>query len=39
VGGSSYSAHVNACYDRYRSYDEESDSFMGYDGRRHRCNL
>ena len=38
VGGS-YSAHVEACYNRYRSYDEETDSFMGYDGRRHRCNL
>lgn len=38
VGGS-YSAHVEACYNRYRSYDEESDSFMGYDGRRHRCNM
>ena len=39
VGGSSYSAHVEACYDRYRSYDEETDSFMGYDGRRHRCTM
>ncbi|UJW85817.1 BA14K family protein [Devosia sp. SL43] len=37
--GNSYEAHVEACYDRYRSYDEETDSFMGYDGRRHRCNL
>ena len=35
----SYEAHVDACYDRYRSYDEESDTFLGYDGRRHRCNL
>jgi len=38
-GYSSYEAHVNACYDRYRSYDEETDSFLGYDGVRHRCRL
>lgn len=36
---SGYSAHVDACYARYRSYDEETDTFMGYDGVRHRCNL
>ena len=35
----SYDAHVEACYDRYRSYDEETDTFLGYDGRRHACNL
>ena len=35
-GGSS---HVDACYARYRSYDERSDTFMGYDGVRHRCRL
>jgi uncharacterized protein YcfJ len=39
VGGGSYSAHVEACYARYRSYDERTDTFLGYDGRRHRCNL
>ena len=39
ISGGSYSAHVNACYARYRSYDEETDSFLGFDGRRHRCNL
>jgi hypothetical protein len=38
-GGSSYQAHVNACYSRYRSYDEETDTFMGYDGVRRRCQL
>ena len=38
-GGSSYQAHVNACYSRYRSYDEETDTFMGYDGIRRRCML
>jgi hypothetical protein len=32
------SAHVRWCYNRYRSYDARTDSFMGYDGRRHRCN-
>ncbi|WP_248306171.1 BA14K family protein [Devosia oryzisoli] len=37
VGG--YDAHVAACYDRYRSYDERSDTFLGYDGVRHRCRL
>ncbi|MDB5531207.1 MAG: BA14K-like protein [Devosia sp.] len=35
-GGSS---HVQACYARYRSYDANSDTYMGYDGYRHRCNL
>lgn len=39
VGGGSYSAHVQACFNRYRSYDERTDSFMGYDGVRHSCNL
>ncbi|CAN7235528.1 BA14K family protein [Devosia sp. LjRoot3] len=38
-GGNNYDAHVQACYNRYRSYDEETDSFLGYDGIRHRCNL
>lgn len=37
--GGNYDAHVQACYSRYRSYDEETDSFMGFDGIRHRCNL
>lgn len=39
VGGGSYRAHVQACFNRYRSYDERTDSFMGYDGVRHSCNL
>jgi len=34
-----YSSHVDACYARYRSYDERTDTFLGYDGIRHRCNL
>ena len=35
----SWEAHVAACYARYRSYDERTDTFMGYDGYRHRCTL
>lgn len=34
-----YSNHVDACYARYRSYDERTDTFLGYDGDRHRCTL
>ena len=32
-------SHVEACYARYRSYDARSDTFIGYDGRAHRCRL
>ena len=32
-------AHVAACIARYRSYDIGSDTYMGYDGYRHQCNL
>ncbi|MDB5614898.1 MAG: BA14K-like protein [Devosia sp.] len=39
VVGRSSNNHVDACYARYRSYDERSDTFMGFDGARHRCNL
>jgi len=38
VGGSSRS-HVQACFSRYQSYDARSDTYLGYDGDRHRCNL
>lgn len=31
------SRHVRYCLDRYRSYDPRSNTFMGYDGYRHRC--
>lgn len=31
--------HVDACYARYRSYDARTDTFLGYDGYRHRCTL
>ena len=37
LGGGS-SAHVHWCLNRYRSYDPSSDTFLGYDGYRHRCN-
>jgi hypothetical protein len=33
------SGHVARCYARYKSYDERSDTFLGYDGVRHLCNL
>jgi len=36
---SNYDAHAQACYNRYRSYDEETNSFMGFDGVRRQCNL
>lgn len=32
-------SHVDACFARYKSYDERTDSFLGYDGNRHLCNL
>ena len=31
-------AHVEWCMSRYRSYHPPSDTFLGYDGLRHRCN-
>ncbi|WP_245514811.1 BA14K family protein [Jiella endophytica] len=31
--------HVARCDAHYRSYDVRTDTFMGYDGRRHRCRL
>ncbi len=34
-----YDSHASACYARYRSYDARTDTFMGYDGVRHRCRL
>lgn len=37
LGGGS-SGHVQWCLNRYRSYDPASDTFLGYDGYRHRCN-
>ncbi len=40
-GGHGYrdsgSGHVEYCFDRYRSYDLRTNTFMGYDGLRHEC--
>lgn len=33
------SGHVARCEARFRSYDVSSDTYLGYDGRRHYCNL
>ncbi len=33
----SSSSHVRWCLSRYRSYDPDSDTYVGRDGRRHRC--
>ena len=33
------SDHVTACENAYRSYSVRSDTFLGYDGMRHRCRL
>ncbi|MGF7161964.1 hypothetical protein FHS85_003607 [Rhodoligotrophos appendicifer] len=29
--------HVQYCMNRYRSYDPRTDTYLGYDGYRHRC--
>ncbi|ESY75030.1 BA14K family protein [Mesorhizobium sp. M0051] len=31
--------HVRRCYDRYASYDVDSDTYIGHDGYRHYCRL
>ncbi len=36
---SSWEAHVARCEARYRSYNRNTDMFLGYDGQYHRCNL
>src|SRR5690606_9574955 len=33
------SGHVARCQAHFRSYDVSTDSYLGYDGYRHRCNL
>ncbi|WP_108882838.1 BA14K family protein [Anderseniella sp. Alg231-50] len=35
--GSDYELHVEWCEDRYRSYNERRDAYMGYDGYWHAC--
>lgn len=32
------SAHVNWCYNRYRSYDARTDTYISYGGRARYCN-
>ena len=34
---SRYERHVRRCYAAYRTYDQRSDTFIGYDGREHQC--
>ncbi len=36
---SRWQRHVNRCHNRYRSYDQRSDTFIGYDGRERQCRL
>lgn len=36
-GGSGWNAAIAYCIRRYRSYDPYSMTYLGYDGRRHRC--
>ena len=31
--------HVDRCYERYRTYDDRTDTYIGYDGFEHRCTL
>ncbi|GGF24821.1 hypothetical protein GCM10011321_15280 [Youhaiella tibetensis] len=33
------SGHVQRCEARFKSYDPRSDTYLGYDGHRHTCNL
>ncbi len=37
VAASGNSAHVQACESAYRSYDQRTDTYLGYDGVRHPC--
>ena len=36
---SNHRGHVDACLSAYRSYDPRTDTYLGYDGYRHRCML
>ena len=38
-GRSAWQRHVDRCYRRYRSYDETTDTYIGYDGYERRCRL
>ena len=37
--GPNYDDHVQACIDTYRSYSIRTDTYLGYDGYRHHCDL
>lgn len=39
INGAANGSHRAACEARYRSYDWRSDTFLGYDGKRHYCRL
>lgn len=34
-----YGTHEERCFAKYKSYDPYSDTYLGYDGYRHYCNL
>ena len=38
-GRSAWEDHVDRCYDHYRTYDENSDTYIGFDGQLHYCRL
>jgi len=37
VARANWRAHVDWCYDNYRSYDERTDTYVGRDGYAYRC--
>ncbi len=37
VARANWRAHVDWCYDNYRSYDERTDTYVGHDGYAYRC--
>jgi hypothetical protein len=39
INNSNDNAHVQACASRYRSYNPNTDTFTGYDGLQHACQL
>jgi hypothetical protein len=39
ANGAATSAHVAACEAQYRSYDPQTDQYLGYDGNYHYCRL
>lgn len=39
AGSASGNRHVQRCLNRYRTYDPDTDTFVGNDGRRHYCRL